>query len=100
MKLDERKTGERRFTVLNLLVESGGNASESEIFTGLCALGFEFMLTDDVVRADLAWLKQRALVTTSMIAGTMMMAQIARNGIAVVEGRLPVEGLLRPLPQE
>ena len=100
MKFEERKGAERRFTILQLMVESGGSASESEIFTGLCALGYEFMLTEDVVRADLVWLKQRNLVTTTMIAGTMMMAQIGRMGIAVVEGRLPVEGLLRPIPQE
>lgn len=102
MTLDKQKAAERRYTILALMVEAAGRASESEILTGLevCDGGFEYGLTDAVVRDDLAWLRQRNLITTEMLMDTMMIAQITRTGILAVQDRLAVDGLLKPLPQE
>ncbi|MEI9885931.1 MAG: hypothetical protein WDN08_05405 [Rhizomicrobium sp.] len=102
MTFEQRKAAERRHTILALLVEAGGSANESELMTGLiaCPFGFEFMLTVDVLRADLDWLQQRKLITSELLMGTMVVAWIARLGVLAIQGRVPIEGLLKPIPQE
>jgi hypothetical protein len=100
VKLKDKVAAERRYVLLKLLVETGGRASEAELFNGLDMSGYNVGLTEMVVREDVKWLEQRDLVSHTMLAGTMMMVKLERRGVHVIEGREVIDGLVAPLDLE
>jgi hypothetical protein len=100
VKLKDRTAAERRYVLLKLLVETGGRASEAELFNGLDMAGYNVGLSEQVVRDDVKWLEQRDLASHTMLAGTMMMVKLERRGVRVIEGRETIDGLTVPLDLE
>lgn len=88
---------ERRGTILYLLLKTELSASETVLLHGLRQAG-HLRITEDLVRADLEWLRNANLVTTDVFEGTRVIAKLTRRGRDVAQGNLAEPGVERPDP--
>lgn len=92
----------RRLAVLRLIRDSGGQANESVLHTGLVnLLGFPLTSREDL-RDDLDWLKERRLILVDPLPlendRVLMVAKITQAGVDGAAGRgTPIDGMARPL---
>lgn len=91
-------TEDRRLAILRLLEgQVSYTANESVIDAALERLGHR--VPRDVVRSDLAWLAEQGLVSTEMVAGTVMVATATERGADVAKGHARHPGVKRPSPR-
>ncbi len=90
-------TADRRLTILKTLQEDPGYSQNIYVLqTCLAALGHETSL--DLLKTDLAWLKEQGLVRLDLVAGVMV-AKLTTRGDDVASGRTVVPGVKRPSPE-
>lgn len=88
---------DRRLVILRLLAEDPDYAVNDRVLqTCLDHLGHGVAL--DVVQADLAWLKNRGLVTVGHVEVHILVATLTSRGLDVARGVSTVPGVKRPRP--
>lgn len=91
-------TEDRRLAILRLLEsQEGYRANDSVLHTALDRLGHS--VSRDVVRGDLSWLEEQGLLSTELIAGTVLVATATQRGADVATGRTRHPGVKRPSPR-
>lgn len=87
---------DRRLTILILLAGAAGY--EANQFLLQSALdGFGHMVSQDRLRADLAWLAEQGLVSVDSPGGVQI-AKLTGRGLDVAQGRANHPGVKRPRP--
>jgi DNA-binding transcriptional ArsR family regulator len=88
---------DRRLIILRALAEDHDYAlNDSVLKRALASLGHE--VSRDMLRADLAWLKDHRLTTLRELDdGVIWVARATEDGVDVARGR-PHPGVARPLP--
>lgn len=90
-------TQDQRLVILRTLTETGFDANESILSSGLEMYGHR--ISRDLVRNHLNWLEEQGLVRIERLANGYMVATIAARGADVAEGRVVVDGVKRPRPR-
>ncbi|CAM5787493.1 ArsR family transcriptional regulator [Ottowia pentelensis] len=89
-------TADRRLVVLRLLAGSTGYQANAYIIEA--ALGdMGHQVSGDRVAADLAWLAEQGLLSTTSVAGVTI-AHLSPRGHDVAFGKAIVPGVKRPQP--
>lgn len=89
-------TEDRRLSILLLLDASpGGVANEALLQAALAEFGHN--PSADQVLADLAWLRDVQVLTTSQLSA-LTLATITQRGVDVAHGRAVVPGIKKPRP--
>lgn len=88
---------DRRLIILRALAEDHDYAlNDGVLKRALASLGHE--VSRDMLRADLAWLKDQRLITLRELDdGVIWVARATEDGVDVARGR-PHPGVARPLP--
>lgn len=87
----------RRGAILRLLMDQPGFAlNDGVIQDGLDRVGMS--CSRDLVRSELAWLEEQALVSNERI-GTLLVSRLTQRGDDVAAGRSSVPGVRRPDPR-
>lgn len=93
---EEHLTEDRRLVVLRLLMDSTGYQANAYIIeAALDDLGHQ--VSSWRVQADLTWLAEHGLITTTSLAGVTI-AKITQHGHDVARGKAIVPGVKRPQP--
>lgn len=88
---------DRRLVILRLLESSGGyRANEYLLQTALPSFGHD--VSQDRLRADLAWLAEQSLVQLDDQSGVQV-ATATQRGVDVALGHARVPGVKRPRPE-
>lgn len=88
---------DRRLVILRLLENSGGyRANEYLLHTALPSFGHD--VSQDRLRADLAWLEEQSLVHVDE-QGDVRVATATQRGVDVALGHARVPGVKRPRPE-
>ncbi len=95
MSFAEHLKAERRRMLLLTLLDLDGHGNERSLLTALHLDG-HIRETKETLREDLEFLRDAALITTSMFQETVMVARITDRGIDCAKGRVTVEGIKRP----
>lgn len=90
-------TEDQRLVILRTLQETGFDANESILSSGLEMYGHR--ISRDLVRNHLNWLEEQGLVRIERLANGYMVATITARGADVAEGRVVVDGVKRPRPR-
>lgn len=90
-------TADQRLVLLRTLQETGFDANESILSSGLEMYGHR--ISRDLVRNHLNWLEEQGLVRLERLANGYMVATITARGADVAEGRVVVDGVKRPRPR-
>lgn len=90
-------TADQRLVLLRTLQETGFDANESILSSGLEMYGHR--ISRDLVRNHLNWLEEQGLVRLERLANGYMVATITARGADVAEGRVTVDGVKRPRPR-
>jgi len=91
-------TEDRRLVILRLLNDQPGFSLNESVIQD--ALGrFAHVVSRDVVRADLSWLAEQNLVSTSVVAGRVWVATLTERGAEIATGRARHPGVKRPSPR-
>lgn len=90
-------TADQRLVLLRTLQETGFDANESILSSGLEMYGHR--ISRDLVRNHLNWLEEQGLVRIERLANGYMVATITARGADVAEGRVVVDGVKRPRPR-
>lgn len=85
---------DRRLTILILLAQSAGYSANEHLLRAALD-GFGHSVARDLLRTELAWLKEQGLVMIEEIAG-MQVAELTARGADVQAGRAHVPGIKRP----
>ncbi len=93
MAMKEILTEDRRLVLLRSLLDCGDSANESVLQTCLQAYGHK--VSRDVVRTQLAWLREQGLVRLSDVGGCYV-AEITGSGEDVANGQSSVPGVKKP----
>lgn len=93
MAMKEILTEDRRLVLLRSLLDCGDSANESVLQTCLQAYGHK--VSRDVVRTQLAWLREQGLVRLSDVVGCYV-AEITGSGEDVANGLSGVPGVKKP----
>ncbi len=89
---------DRRLVILKLLAQTPQYSINEYVLR--TALGtFGHAVSQDRLRADLAWLAEQELLKVETIA-TLQVATLSQRGLDVAEGRATVPGVKRPIPGE
>lgn len=98
MSLVDIQRADRRLLMLRALAEDPDYTLSDIVLRALLAeFGHDVAL--DTVRDDLIWLQRRNLATLSE-AGQAVVARVTARGVDAAAGRLRIEGVRRPLPEE
>lgn len=90
-------TADQRLVLLRTLQETGFDANESILSSGLEMYGHR--ISRDLVRNHLNWLEEQGLVRIERLTNGYMVATITARGADVAEGRVVVDGVKRPRPR-
>lgn len=93
----ETVAGHRRLAILRHLEESAEYVSNASILQGVL-IGLGLPCTFDQLRADLAWLREQALVQCDPQAAFIVVTATAR-GAEVARGLAQHPGVQRPRPR-
>ncbi len=94
MNFAQHQTEDRRLVYLRVLLESAAyRANEFVLQTMLESFGHA--ASADLVRTDLAWLKEQGLVSTEDVGGVCI-AELLARGQDVALGRTTVPGVKKP----
>ena len=88
---------DRRLSILLLLDASPGMAA-NEALLSTAITDFGHYPTADQLRADLAWLAEQQLLSTSDVHG-LVVATLSERGADAAHGRAVVPGVKRPRPK-
>lgn len=89
---------DRRLIILRLLAEQpGGMLNDSVLHALLERCGHT--VARDVVRADVAWLRDSQLIDVEEVLGRVLVATIVERGSEVAAGYTTVPGVRRPGPR-
>lgn len=96
MNYEDHIDQDRRLVILRLLKSSGGYANESNIETGLKALGHRAGLNREKVRDYMRWLAKRDAITIEMVEETVMVATLTERGHDAATGVIEIAGVKHP----
>lgn len=96
MIFPDRVDADRRLIILRALDENGGAASEAVLETALLALGERIGVDRDYVRRQLKWLAEADLVVNDLYRERVMVGEITKRGVALIERRIKVDGVSSP----
>lgn len=88
---------DRRLVLLRLLAESDGYEA-GHYLLHMALPGFGHSASEDVIKADLAWLTEQGLTSTREVGGVVV-AQLTSRGEDVAAGRARHPGVKRPRPE-
>jgi DNA-binding transcriptional ArsR family regulator len=89
---------DRRLRILRLLAETDGySSSDPPLVQALPGLGHR--VSHDLVLADISWLQEQGLITTSDL-GELVVSTLTTRGLDVAEGRAGHPGVARPRPED
>jgi hypothetical protein len=91
-------TEDRRLAVLRLLADQQDYALNDSVLHG--ALGrLGHGVARDLVRDDIAWLREHGLVSVEIVAERVWVARLTERGADCAAGRTRVPGVKRPGPR-
>lgn len=88
---------DQRLVILRTLTETGFDANESILSSGLEMYGHR--ISRDLLRNHLNWLEEQGLVRIERLTNGYMVATITARGADVAEGRVVIDGVKRPRPR-
>lgn len=88
-----------RLAILQILARELGYSHNHEVLRAAVDVMTAISVTDDDIKAHLAWLENQGLVTTEVL-GRRVKAQLTDEGLKVAQGRRVVDGVTRPQPSE
>lgn len=94
MSYQEHLAADRRLCILRLLADLKGSANDSILHSFLEGLGHVRIPRDDV-RDDLRFLSDHGLITVEWYK-TVMVAELKRRGLDLIESRIQVDGVKSP----
>ena len=97
MSFQKTITEDRRLSLLLVLEQTPGFSANAFLLRDAIDSIYGHSASVDVVRTDLSWLAEQALVTTRT-TGDVAMATLTTRGIDVVCGRAVVPGVKKPMP--
>ena len=97
MSYAKHLTKDRRLVMLRVLANSPGySANEYTIEAVLEDLGH--VISNDLLRGEIAWLAEQQLITTSQVGGVTI-AKITQRGLDVARGKATHPDVQRPRPE-
>lgn len=99
LNFDEKLKQERRLRILQILHGVGAETSHRIIQTELRA-GYTIRVSEDVVKADLAWLVDLGLARSEGLTSDLVVAVLTTQGAEVAEGIVTVPGIRRAVAWE
>lgn len=97
MSYAKHLTKDRRLVMLRVLANSPGySANEYTIEAVLEDLGH--VISNDLLRSEIAWLAEQLLITTSQVGGVTI-AKITQRGLDVARGKATHPDVQRPRPE-
>lgn len=97
MNFAELVQKDRRLVILRILSESDHYSTNEHLLKmGLHAFGHN--AGTDLVRTELAWLKEQGLVSVDEIGGVQI-PKLTGRGLDVAQGSTVVPGVKRPAPE-
>ena len=97
MSLAARVRADARLGILELLAEDRGYSLNHAILRTAVDRLSAITLTEDEVKAHLAWLEDRGLVITEAVP-PYVLARLTDRGLAAARGETLIEGVSRPRP--
>ena len=95
---DKHVAADRRLVILQLLALSGAYTANEYILRDALP-SFGHSPSQDVLRADFAWLAEQGLVSVDAVASVEIIT-LTERGLDVQSGRAQVPGVKRPRPGE
>lgn len=89
---------DRRLVILRLLADQVGGMLNDSVLQGLLER-VGHTVARDVVRADIAWLRDSQLIEVEEVMGRVLVATILERGCEVAAGRTTVSGVRKPSPR-
>jgi len=97
MSYAKHLTKDRRLIMLRVLANSPGySANEYSIEAVLEDLGH--VISNDLLRGEIAWLAEQLLITTSQVGGVTI-AKITQRGLDIARGKATHPDVQRPRPE-
>ena len=97
MSYAKHLTKDRRLVMLRVLANSHGySANEYTIEAVLEDLGH--VISNDLLRGEIAWLAEQQLITTSQVGGVTI-AKITQRGLDIARGKAMHPDVQRPRPE-
>ena len=97
MSYTKHLTKDRRLVMLRVLANSPGySANEYTIEAVLEDLGH--VISNDLLRGEIAWLAEQQLITTSQVGGVTI-AKITQRGLDIARGKAMHPDVQRPRPE-
>ncbi len=97
MSYAKHLTKDRRLVMLRVLANSPGySANEYTIEAVLEDLGH--VISNDLLRGEIAWLAEQQLITTSQVGGVTI-AKITQRGLDIARGKAMHPDVQRPRPE-
>lgn len=97
MSFQKTITEDRRLSLLLVLEQTPGFSANAFLLRDAVDSIYGHSATVDVVRTDLSWLAEQALVTTRT-TGDVTMATLTARGVDAANGRAVVPGVKKPMP--
>lgn len=97
MSYAKHLTKDRRLIMLRVLANSPGySANEYSIEAVLEDLGH--VISNDLLRGEIAWLAEQQLISTSQVGGVTI-AKITQRGLDIARGKATHPDVQRPRPE-
>lgn len=94
MSFTDHVQADRRLVLLRVLLESAAYTA-NEFMLQSMAERFGHVASADLIRTDLAWLKEQGLIVLDNVADVYI-ARLSARGEDVARGRIEVPGVKRP----
>ena len=97
MSYSQHLAKDRRLVILRVLANSPGySANEYSIEAVLEDMGH--VISNDLLRGEIAWLVEQQLITTSQVGGVTI-AKITQRGLDIARGKATHPDVQRPVPE-